>query len=985
MTRFVALIALLLACEVFLRSDEPATQPQWTTSRVKGTPEPPAPYRCAVAFPKLKFDHPLVIRAQGSRFFVGEQRGRIYSFENKPDATAELFVDLKKELKSITKHPGARDFFEFYGIAFHPKFESNRECFLCYTLTGRKGEKTGVFQHDKNLPDGTRLSRFKVKPGAVPKLDVDSEEILLSWLQGGHNAGDLHFGPDGMLYISTGDATDPNPPDLFRTGQDITDLLSSILRIDVDHRDAGLNYSIPKDNPFVGKTQFHKPCRGEVWAFGFRNPWRMSFDRATGDLFTGDVGWEAWEMVHKVTRGSNHGWSLMESRQQVNTKWPAGTGVITPPVIELDHSIAASVTGGHVYRGRKHPELVGKYVFGDWSSRRMWAAKLDGEHLQTLDELTDPAVRVVAFGEDAAGELYFLDYDTGLVHEIAKNDTAAFDPKQFPRTLSATGLFTSVIDDTPAAGVLPFEIHAAMWQDGTTAKRWIALPNGGKVIDNDERRTIPGDVDWHKYKYHFPKDTVLVKTIALPDGTRIETQLLHFDGIDWHGYSYQWRAEQNDADLVAADGAEQRYRIADARVDGGQRELNWQFASRTQCLQCHNFWSEYALGFSEPQLNKVVSIEGSKINQLVHFAQCGVMTRADKAGKTKGVHTAESVKPLKAMMDPMATSPEIAKRARSYLHANCSHCHRFGGGGAVEFELIHDRNLDHAKIFESPTRGHFDIADARVIAKGDPKRSVLYYRMAKFGGGRMPHLSSEWPDEAGLALIHDWISQMPGDAQPMATGEIAEQLKSLRGGMELAKQATCDCTTAEEREAIFAEARKLPAGLVRDLFEGFITKPGGERKLGANPKPKAVLSLMGDIGRGKELFKHAKLQCMTCHKLDGEGKQIGPELDKVLGKRSRSDVLDSILEPSRRVAAEFQAYVMKLDSGRVVTGLLVKRDDTAVTLKTAEGVDVTAKASEIESLEVSRQSLMPAGLIADLTPQQAADLLTFVMTLGRSK
>src|SRR5205814_6222022 len=173
------------------------------------------------------------------------------------------------------------------GLACPPTSETNRECCISDTRRGQKGETT--------LADGTRLSRFKVKDSEPPRVDPTSEEILLTFLQGGHNGGDLHFGPDGMLYISTGDAADPNPPDPFNTGQDISDLLSSILRIDVDRKDQGKHYAVPKDNPFVGM----KGARPEVWAYGFRNPWRMGFDRQTGELFVGDVGWELWEMVHR--------------------------------------------------------------------------------------------------------------------------------------------------------------------------------------------------------------------------------------------------------------------------------------------------------------------------------------------------------------------------------------------------------------------------------------------------------------------------------------------------------------------------------------------------------------------------------------------------------------------------------------------------------------------------------------------------------------
>src|SRR4029077_8317732 len=150
----------------------------------------------------------------------------------------------------------------------------------------------------------------------------------------------IRFGPEGYLYISTGDGAGPDPPDPLNTGQDISDVLSSILRIDVGQADNGKAYRIPSDNPFISTPGAHP----EVWAYGLRNPWRMSFDRKTGDLWVGDVGWELWEMVHKPTKGSNHGWSIVEARQRVTPTWPQGPTPIRPPVIELDHSLAASVT-----------------------------------------------------------------------------------------------------------------------------------------------------------------------------------------------------------------------------------------------------------------------------------------------------------------------------------------------------------------------------------------------------------------------------------------------------------------------------------------------------------------------------------------------------------------------------------------------------------------------------------------------------------------
>src|SRR5436309_900374 len=169
-----------------------------------------------------------------------------------------------------------------------------------------------------------------------PRCDPKSEKILITWLAGGHNGCDMHFGPDGFLYISTGDGADPNPPDRLDTGQDLSDLLSSILRIDVDREDPGKPYAVPPDNPFVNMAG----ARPEIWSYGFRNPWRMSFDRATGDLWVGDVGWELWEMVYRVTKGGNFGWSVMEGRQQVRPEAKRGPTPILPPALDFPHTEA---------------------------------------------------------------------------------------------------------------------------------------------------------------------------------------------------------------------------------------------------------------------------------------------------------------------------------------------------------------------------------------------------------------------------------------------------------------------------------------------------------------------------------------------------------------------------------------------------------------------------------------------------------------------
>jgi putative heme-binding domain-containing protein len=954
------------------RADEPAkTKPEqptptrapWTTSRVVGSPDPPPPFKVVQAFPKVKFHHPLLMaRVPGSdRLVVGEQAGVLHSFPNRADAKPELFLDLRKELKTIQLHPGAKDIDAVYGLAFHPQFVKNRQCFVCYTLRGKDGRQ-------RNLADGSRVSRFTVTRAEPPRIDPASEEIVLTFPQGGHNGGDIHFGNDGMLYISTGDGSTPNPPDALNTGQDISDLLSSILRIDVDRHDEGKKYAIPKDNPFVN----FKGARPEVWAYGFRNPWRMAFDAQTGELFVGDVGWELWEMIHRVERGGNYGWAAMEGPQPVKPD-KAGPTPILPALIELPHTISCSVTGGRVYHGKKFPELRGAYIFGDWETRRLWAARFAGDRCKEMPELTRPSVRIVAFGEDNDGELYFLDYDGGTVHTIERNDGGAKN-LDFPTKLSQTGLFQSAKDNLPAVGVVPFNINVRQWQDGATAQHWVAFP--GESFANlhaGKGKPLPGNVDWHNFRLHFPKDAVLVRTLSL-GGKRVETQILHFDGVDWHAYSFAWRDDQTDADLVPADGAEK-----EITVDKQQRV--WQFHSRTQCMSCHSSWSEYALAFQPEQLHRP-GPDGR--NQLAAFTESGMIHRLDEKGKPLPPFNAEALAHEPKLVDMADKGQPLEARARSYLHTNCAHCHTFGGGGAVELRLPFTVSVSEMKaVGVRAVRGDFGLPDGEIIKAGNPWHSTLFFRMSKFGRDRMPHLGSDLPDEAGLTLMEEWITKIPSSVAlveaPTKFDPIDQLLLSPAGALFVARRLGRGELTPAEREQALAAVAKLSAGPIRDLFDGFLPQPApGQRKLGSNPRPNSILALQGDAGRGEQLFWSKAVNCGSCHKVGERGTEVGPDLTAIVKTRTRGDLLESILEPSRRIEPKFGAYVVRTLDGRALTGLVQKRDEKELVLRDAQGKDVRIASENLEEVKPSRTSLMPQGQLAGLTAQEAADLLEYL-------
>ncbi|WP_165227392.1 PQQ-dependent sugar dehydrogenase [Aquisphaera insulae] len=955
-----AVVAGMAALQAADDGKAPA-RPAWTTSRVTGSPEPPPPFRLVRAFPSLKFDHPLlIVRMPGSdRMVVGEQAGRLYSFRARPDGKAERFLDLPAEIRTVSQLAGAKEVEAVYGLAFHPDFARNRECFVCYTL--RAADPA-----NPNLKDGTRVSRFRVTSTDPPRIDPASEEILLTFLQGGHNGGDLHFGPDGKLYISTGDATNPNPPDALNTGQDISDLLSSILRIDVDRKDEGKAYAIPKDNPFVSM----EGARGEVWAYGFRNPWRMSFDRGTGELFAGDVGWELWEMIHRVQKGGNYGWSAREGPQLIRSD-QVGPTPIQPPLVELSHAVACSITGGVVYRGKAFPELVGAYVFGDWETRRLWAARFEGDRVREMPEIARPSIRIVAFGEERDGEILILDYDGGTIHALEREHESARNAL-FPTALSQTGLFASVKDHRPAEGVVPFVVNSRQWQDGATEEHWAAFPGLSPATLFPTPRPIPGagQVSLHPYRLHFPKDAVLTRTISVA-GRRVETQMLHFDGGDWRAYSYAWRDDQTDADLVPAEGGEKEV------PDGGRRRT-WTFPGRGQCMSCHNNQTDYTLAFLPEQLNRP-GPDGR--NQLVAMTESGFVRRVDEETKPLPPFDAASAGKEPRLADPADEREPLEARALAYLHANCGHCHCDHGGSSVPLRLKYPTPLPEMHALDvRPTRGDFGLPDARIVRPGDPYSSTLYFRMAKFGRDRMPHLGAERPDEAGLALIGRWIAGLSGK---QATGPVVvpeASPSSPRSAQVLARKLGRGEIQGTARAEALAAATRLPQGAIRDLFEGFLPSDGKPR-LGPNPRPRTILALEGDVGRGASLFWSAGVKCGECHRVGDRGTAVGPDLSAIGKARSRGDLLESLLEPSRRIEPLYAAYSVATRQGHALTGILVRRDASRLVLRDPLGKEISIEAADVEELRPSRASLMPEGQLSGLSAQEAADLLAYLSSL----
>jgi glucose/arabinose dehydrogenase len=288
------------------------------------------------------------------------------------------------------------------GLAFHPDFDSNGYIYINYTDNANTG--TG--------PQNTQIVRYTVTNDIA---DPTSAKAILTVSQphSNHNAGMLAFGPDGYLYIVMGDGGSGGDP--YNLGQDMTSLLGKMLRIDVDNGDP---YSIPEDNPFVGQDE----VRPEIWTSGWRNPWRFSFDRETGDMWLGDVGQNAYEEISFQAAGQgggNYGWRCKEATHDYDVSENCDGKDFIDPVLEYDHSQGASVTGGYVYRGSAIPELQGKYVYGDFTSGKIWiASQTDGGVVTS--EWQDTDLNISSFGEDANGELFVIDY-SGTIYQLVQN------------------------------------------------------------------------------------------------------------------------------------------------------------------------------------------------------------------------------------------------------------------------------------------------------------------------------------------------------------------------------------------------------------------------------------------------------------------------------------------------------------------------------------------------------------------------------------
>jgi uncharacterized repeat protein (TIGR03806 family) len=679
--------------------------PARPTAGASITTQNPFPNTPAFASPTKLLQPP----GDPSRWLVLEKGGFVRTFTTANPAAVTTWLDFSGVVNSSGEGG-------LLGLAFHPNYPATPEVFVSYT--------TGS-------PMVSRISRIILDSTSAPV--NTTEQILLTVSQpfDNHNGGEIAFGPEDSLYFGLGDGGGANDQDNY--AQNTTRLLGSILRIDVvDVAYPSPGYQIPADNPFAlnpkcGPDSNAAPCP-EIYAWGMRNPWRFSFDPPTGALWAGDVGENTWEEVDLIERGGNYGWRCREGAHDFNTSGCPSGGFVEP-VSEYSRSDGNSVTGGFVYRGTALPALVGRYVFADFGSGRIWALRDDGQGGYTNELLVGTSYNISSFGSALDGELYFADYSGGQLYRLVA--AGAPTPDTIPASLEATGCVAPGDPTQPAAGLVPYGVNAPFWSDGAEKSRFLALPDGATI-------DVTASGDWA-----LPAGSVVVKHFRI-GAELVETRLLmrHPDGV-WAGYTYEWNAAQTAATRVVG---------GKTRAVAGQ---SWIYPSEGDCMRCHTATAGFSLGLETAQLNSelLYPSTGRTANQLTTLEEIGFLSTA----------LPDVPANLPTIVDPADASQSLDSRARAYLDTNCAQCHRPGGPTPSSMDLRYTIALSATSACNAtPQAGDLGLANARLIAPGDASRSVLIARVSRRDAHGMPPLGSNQVDTAGVSLLTSWVNSLAG-------------------------------------------------------------------------------------------------------------------------------------------------------------------------------------------------------------------------------
>jgi len=365
------------------------TTPQPTPAEAPGLKPVSVKLELIESYPNLSFAKPLYFTTTGAdNCYVVQQTGQILIFEDDPDVQdSQVFLDLGDIVNTRGNEEG------LLGLAFHPDYESNGYFYVNYTSA-----------------TGTVVARYTRSEDDPSAADPGSAHIMLTFDQpyANHNAGHMDFGPDGYLYIATGDGGSGGDPEKY--AQNLSSLLGNILRIDINNPGENGLYGIPEDNPFAGNTEGYAE---EIYAYGLRNPWRFSFDEE-GQLWAADVGQNKIEEIDIIVKGGNYGWNVMEGTLIFEDNPDIDKAVLIPPVFEYNHDEGYSITGGYVYSGEAIPDLQSRYIYGDYGTGRIWALWFDAEGIVQNQLLIDTDYNISSFGINADGELRVMDLSGGV-------------------------------------------------------------------------------------------------------------------------------------------------------------------------------------------------------------------------------------------------------------------------------------------------------------------------------------------------------------------------------------------------------------------------------------------------------------------------------------------------------------------------------------------------------------------------------------------
>ena len=727
---------------------------------------PPTSYALVNALGSLTFTQPVCLATppgETQRLFVCQKTGviRVVPDVTATTPTSSVFLDLKalidnRPTEDFVNNTALGDESGLLGLAFHPNFAANRQFYVFYSYL-----RSGTLYQ--------RVSRFTTQTGNPNAADANSEQILIDQLDqaGNHNGGDLHFGPDGYLYISVGDEGNAN--DTLLNSQLINkDLFAGILRIDVDKHPINsieptphpaipldgptARFSIPKTNPFVlpadggdWNGQYNGAAvtgtiRREFWATGLRNPWRMSFDPATGQLWCGDVGQGAREEINLITRKGNYGWVYREGNvtgpRTNNPTMPANFDTLyhDEPVADYPRDDGYSVTGGRVYRGTRIGALAGKYVFADYGSGNIWSMNLDGTGRQRI--LGEPGIS--AFGVDPSnGDLLLADLGDGVIRRLI----TITSPGTFPATLSATGLFSDLTDLSPSPGLVPYSVNLPFWSDHAIKSRWFVVPDETSQFTwtKESPWTMPAGTIWVK---HF--DMEMQRGVPASK-KRIETRLLVKNAGGAYGVSYRWNEAGTEATLVEDGGVNFPLAVTEGGVPAPQ---TWRIPSRAECMVCHTPQAGHALSFNTRQLNRSGSMNGFGGNQLSTLFNQGYLSNNPGSPNLLPRH-----------VGPGESTYSIEARVRSYLAVNCAYCHKSGGTAPASWDGRAELTLAQTALVNGTATNNGGNPLNKLVVPGSTANSILLHRAAATGGfTRMPPLGSNVIDSASVTLLTQWIN-----------------------------------------------------------------------------------------------------------------------------------------------------------------------------------------------------------------------------------